>query len=175
MELIAKLAAAIYTLAAAWLPQTADKVDITKMVGQPVPAFSMNVASGQTEARQLTHENLKGRVVLIDFWATWCGPCKAASPTMQKLHATYRDRGLVVIGANCMEQQRGPSAARQYAEQNGYTYVMTYDNDELITRWSIAGVPTFILIDKNGTISWVGSGFGSNTAEQLEEKIKALL
>lgn len=176
MEILAKLAAAIYTMAAAWLPQAADKVDITKMVGQQAPAFSMSVASGApTNTTTVTKDTLKGKVVLIDFWATWCGPCKAASPTMQKLHTTYANRGLVVIGANGLEQQRGPSAARQYAQQNGFTYMMTYDNDDLMTRWSIEGIPTFILIDKTGTVSWVGSGWGASSAEQLEERIKRLL
>jgi thiol-disulfide isomerase/thioredoxin len=129
-----------------------------------------------TTGKTLNNSNLKGRVVLLDFWATWCGPCKAASPTMQALHAKYAKQGLVVVGANTFEHGVDPkTAATGYQKEHGYTYTFTYGNDALATSLGIRGIPAFIFIGKDGKVAKAMIGFGEQMAPMFDETAKSLL
>ncbi|XAM00958.1 TlpA disulfide reductase family protein [Phycisphaeraceae bacterium D3-23] len=150
--------------------------DPDTLIGKPVPAFSLNDIAGNT----LTPESLKGSVVLLDFWASWCGPCLATSPVMQALHEEWAGRGLVVIGANVSEFDEGqlthtPDAARAYAAEHSYTYTFTYGSDDLKTACGVQGLPTFILIDRDGTVVEVITGSDDNLQETLRHQIEELL
>lgn len=136
----------------------------TKMI-----PFSMKGYDGKT----LTNASLKGKVVIFDFWASWCGPCKKASPTMQRLHAKYAKDGLVVIGANVMESNM--KAALSYPKEHGYTYTFTKDNDALGKKLGINGIPAFIFMDKTGKISQVQTGFGPALDAEFEKTVRKLL
>jgi thiol-disulfide isomerase/thioredoxin len=113
-----------------------------------MPEFEMVTTAG----KHLTMKNLRGKVVLFDFWATWCGPCKAASPAMQKLYETFRSKGLMVIGADGMENEPGPGGAIAYAKAHHYSYTFTYGNDILEGHLGIRSIPAFALVDKHGVI-----------------------
>lgn len=140
--------------------------------GQPMLAFSMTSTKGET----LTNESLKGKVVVLDFWATWCGPCKMASPTMEKLNKKYAKDGLMVIGANTSEQSNADGAAAAYAKEHGYTYTFTKKNDALGEKLGISGIPCFIFIDKKGNVRDVAEGFDPGaTPAQFEQTVKSLL
>jgi cytochrome c biogenesis protein CcmG/thiol:disulfide interchange protein DsbE len=142
------------------------------VVGKPISAFSMRDLSGKTH----TDKTLRGRVVLIDFWATWCGPCKKASPIMERLHKTYGKRGLTVIGAN-VEGIDGDASklVRDYRAKHKYTYTFTVGNEDLGSKWNVEGIPTFILIDKKGIVRQVQVGTGPSWDKNLENLIKASL
>ncbi len=140
--------------------------------GKAMPAFSMTDTSGKVH----TNASLKGKVVLLDFWATWCGPCKAASPTMQKLHEKYAKQGLVVVGANVFEQGPGAkTAAANYAKEHKYSYTFTKGNDALAQKLGINGIPAFIFIGKDGKVAEVQTGFDEALATQFEATVKKLL
>lgn len=139
---------------------------------EPMAGFKMVSTKGET----LTNDSLKGKVVLLDFWATWCAPCKAASPTMEKLHKAYAQQGLQVIGANASEESDKEGAAAKYAKEHGYTYTFTKNNDSLAETIGISGIPCFIFIDKQGNVREVAEGFDPDaTPAQFEAKVKELL
>ncbi|MCG9894017.1 MAG: TlpA family protein disulfide reductase [Fimbriimonadaceae bacterium] len=152
---------AVVGLAAAAFAQPRAKV--LGLVGKAMPAFSMKTVDGKT----LNNANTRGKVVVLDFWATWCGPCKAASPTMQALHRANASKGLVMVGANGLESAAGPKPARDYAAKNKYTYTFTYDNDKLMERIGVQGVPTFIVIDRRGTVRYVATEWSEKTKREL--------
>lgn len=139
-------------------------------VGKPIPSFTMTDLAG----KKITNASLKGKVVLIDFWATWCGPCKAASPSMEKLHKTYAKQGLVVLGANTGDDNSKQKAAA-YKKEHKYTYNFTVDNDKLAQAWGVTGIPRFILIDKKGVVLIDQTGFDSSVVTKLEAAIKKAL
>lgn len=141
------------------------------VVGKPVPAFSMTDLAGKKH----TDRTLRGKVVLLDFWATWCGPCKAASPTMQKLHQSYSKQGLVVIGANTWEQTKGIKPSQDYAKKHNYTYTFTHGNDNLAESWGIRGIPHFVLIGRDGKVLRVDTGFSPKVGQDMEKAIQAAL
>jgi len=149
--------------------------DTKSFVGKPMPKFALTTVQGAS----LTNENLRGKPVLFDFWATWCGPCKAAAPHVQAIYEKYKARGLVVIGANVFEgrggQPTGPKPALDYATEHKYTYAFTYDSDALAKALAVNGIPTFVLMDPKGTIDSVWVGFGKNTGEQIEARVQTML
>jgi len=115
----------------------------------------------------------KGKVVILDFWATWCGPCKAASPTMQKLHQKFAKQGLVVIGSNITDS---PKKAGDYAKEHKYTYAFTAGNDAYAAKLGIEAIPVFIFIDRNGIVQRVDTGFSSaSSPSSWENTVKGLL
>ncbi len=164
---VAMISAAALTLSSMGLAQERGQ----QHVGKPAPAFSMKTTTGAT----ITSQSLRGKVVLLDFWATWCGPCKAASPFMQDLHKRYFDRGLRVIGANAGERTRGAEPAKKYASDHGYTYTFTVENDAYFKTIGTGGYPTFVLIDKQGIVRNVWVGYADSRQSTMENAIKALL
>ncbi|MEJ5170634.1 MAG: TlpA disulfide reductase family protein [Fimbriimonadales bacterium] len=163
-------AAAVAGFAVFATAQRSDSVESFK--GKPMPAFKMTTVDGKT----LTNSSLKGKVLLIDFWATWCGPCKMAAPSVQKLHEKYAKQGLVAIGANVWEQGDSKKKAAEYAKQHKYTYTFTHSNDDLAKTLKINGIPTFLLVDKKGVIQMVQVGFDPKSTEQeMDKAIRRLL
>lgn len=139
--------------------------------GKAMPAFSMTTFSGQ----KITNASLKGKPYILDFWATWCGPCKAASPLMQKLHATYASKGLKVIGANMGESSGSMKEALGYPKKHKYTYTFTKGNDGLAGKIGVEGIPLFIFVDKSGKVAAVKTGYGPGADADFEATVKKLL
>lgn len=146
-----------------------------KLKGKPAPKFTMKGTDGKTYTNAL----LRGKVVLIDMWATWCGPCKAASPSMESFHKKYAGKGLVVIGANTFEAPEAAvskKAAIGYKKEHQYSYLFTYDNSKFAESLGVKGIPFFMLIDRKGIVRDVLVGFDeSKTRAQLEAAIKKVL
>jgi thiol-disulfide isomerase/thioredoxin len=148
-----------------------------KMANKAAPTWKMTTIDGKT----ITGAGLKGKVVLIDFWATWCGPCKLASPIMQALHEKYGSKGLVVIGANTSERDPSgnllntPKLAADYRSEHKYTYTFTYGNDAMKNAWGVQGIPTMFIIDKQGIVKKVQVGYDDKLQSVLEAAIKPLL
>jgi cytochrome c biogenesis protein CcmG, thiol:disulfide interchange protein DsbE len=147
------------------------------LVGKAVPKFKMTDLKGKT----LTPESLKGKVYLVDFWATWCGPCREASPILQQLHEKYGERGLVVIGANTSERgQDGKplktkEKAAAYAKEHKFTYTFTYANEDFAKACQVRGIPTMLVVDRSGVVRKVQVGFNKDLFKMLETAILPLL
>ena len=148
---------------------------VQEFTNKKMPAFKLVDTTGKS----LTNASLKGKVYLIDFWATWCGPCKAAMPTMQKLHNKYKGRGFMVIGANILERGGDKTAVAgkfQKAAKLSYVFAKnTPESEKLADQLKIQGIPTFLLVDKNGVVRLVEVGFSPSHESDLAKKIESLL
>ncbi|MDA0802780.1 MAG: TlpA disulfide reductase family protein [Planctomycetota bacterium] len=132
-------------------------------VGDAAPEFTLKTIAGE----EVSLASLKGKVVLLDFWATWCGPCKAAMPEMQKIADDYKDKGVVVYGINVWEKKE--DAAKKYIESKGFTYPTLLSGDDLAKQYGITSIPTLVVIGKDGKIAKTEVGFGG--AEALRKAI----
>ncbi len=143
-------------------------------VGDPAPDFSLSSGDGTT----VTLASLKGRVVLLDFWATWCGPCKMAMPGVQKIHEKYAGKKVSVFGVDTWE--RGSSEQKiekpkKYMAEKKYTYGLLFSGDDLAKQIGISGIPTFLVIGPDGKILHIGSGFDESGDEKLAAIIDTAL
>jgi thiol-disulfide isomerase/thioredoxin len=142
------LLAGIAALSSALFVNPALGQDFSRLNGKAMPPFVLTTIGG----KKITNRSLKGKVVLFDFWATWCGPCKMASPAMQKIYEAYSKKGVVVIGADTFERNPGPAGAKGYKAEHKYAYTFTYDNDGLARTLGIQAIPAFALVDQHGII-----------------------
>ena len=115
--------------------------------GRPVVNFSLESNSGVR--RELA--SLEGKVILLNFWATWCGPCRAEMDALENLHQTYADSGLVVLAINHIET---PREALEYITEEGYTFEVLYDYlGEVSALYQVNSIPTTLVINRRGVIS----------------------
>ena len=119
----------------------------SELMGKPADDFTLSDLKG---VKRVLSSHL-GNVVLLDFWATWCGPCRREMPIIAKLHQRYAKKGLVVYGVNCSESQ---SKAKAFVDKFGYTFPQLLDRDgDVQTRYQITAIPTVFIVDRKGNIS----------------------
>jgi len=119
------------------------------------PDFTLKTLEGQ----EITLSKLKGKVVLLDFWATWCAPCRESIPHLVELYKTYGEKGLEVIGMNV---DRGDTdTVRRFVKSMDIPYPIAVTPEEVSRDFGVTALPTTILIDKEGRLREKILGFNS--------------
>lgn len=119
--------------------------------------------------------DLAGKVVLINVWATWCGPCREELPELQRLHAAHNGRGLTVVGVS-VDRRGALRAVRAMADDFSLTYPIVFDPDsEAIADWAVRGYPTSFLVDREGMLRWRRDGIVRPDDAELGAAIEAAL
>ncbi len=132
------------------------------------PDFTLQTLDGE----EITLSKLKGKAILLDFWATWCGPCREAVPHLVELYRSYQDRGLEIIGVNL--DKSNPDAVRTYVKAFNIPYPIVIAPDEVVRNYGVTGLPTTILIDKEGKIREKFMGFNSTISKQMGTRVAEL-
>lgn len=114
-------------------------------------------------------QSYRGKVVVVDFWATWCGPCRRATPAVKTFYEQHREKGLEVVGVNL---DRDHEALAQYLDENKIAWpnLVGEDGQRLAETYNVRGIPTFMLVNRDGKVVEVGHSF-----EALQPKIEELL
>jgi thiol-disulfide isomerase/thioredoxin len=115
-----------------------------------------------------------GKVVLIDFWASWCGPCKASFPVLDQLQKEFGSRGLIVLGINVDKE---PAAMQQFLKDHPVSFTVVQDkHQKLVEEAAIEGMPTSFMVDRAGKIRFVHRGFvGDKTEKEMRAHLEVLL
>jgi thiol-disulfide isomerase/thioredoxin len=138
-------------------------------VGDSAPAFDLAMADG----RPVSLASLRGNVVYVDFWASWCVPCKRSFPWMNALQERYRGQGFAIVAINV--DKRRPDAER-FLRDVPATFPVVFDAAGATpAAFDVKGMPSSYLIDRNGMVVAVEEGFHDDHVAALEARIRALL
>ncbi|MCS7206344.1 MAG: TlpA family protein disulfide reductase [Dehalococcoidia bacterium] len=136
-------------------------------VREPAPDFTLSLFDGG----QFRLGNYHGQVVVINFWGSWCPPCRAEMPALQKVWETYQSQGLVLVGVNVQDTE---AAARAFLREAGVTFPTGPDSDGTITTaYRVVGFPTTVFINRQGQV--VRRWTGAITQERLTMLVEDLL
>lgn len=173
--------------------QIESQLKIQSMVGQPSPKFDFE---HWVNGKAITQEELKGKVVLIDFWAIWCDTCISTFPTLKELHTKYADQGLVIIGATehfgyqwdvdkgipIRGKSEVSSATEnetlvQFARKHDlkYRFGVTPSGSKMKESFGVKGIPHVCVLDKSGVVQMIRIGVSEENSEELDQLIKKLL
>jgi cytochrome c biogenesis protein CcmG/thiol:disulfide interchange protein DsbE len=143
-----------------------------QLIGKPAPTFALPIVANGTSANpMLSLSELQGSAVVLDFWATWCGPCQAEAPLMNKLAQQFHEKGLVVVGVDTSEPD---GQAKAWAHAHGLLYPIVYDtNNETAERYGVTNMPTLIVISRSGKVTAVREGLTNGS--ELETLVKGVL
>lgn len=134
----------------------------------PAPDWQLNDLNGKT----VKFSDFRGKVVILDFWATWCAPCRVEIPNFVELQKQYGDKGLRVLGVSLDEQ--GPEVVKKFVKQFGVTYPIVIGNQKIVEAYGgINAIPTTFVIDRQGRI--VSSHMGYDDKAAFENEIQSLL
>ncbi|RME10756.1 MAG: TlpA family protein disulfide reductase, partial [Bacteroidetes bacterium] len=152
-----------------WRANAAMKEELKEsMMNEPAPAFALKDLAGNT----VSLESLKGKVVVLDFWATWCGPCKASFPGMQDAVNKFASSDEVVfLFVDTWERAEDKAKnAKDFIESKSYSFhVLLDEENKVVEDFGVSGIPTKFIIDKNGNIRFKSVGFGGDNDALVEE------
>ncbi|MCX7174428.1 MAG: TlpA disulfide reductase family protein [Proteobacteria bacterium] len=136
--------------------------------GQAAPEFDLPGRQGTVKL-----SDFKGKTVYLDFWASWCGPCKQSFPWMNDMHRRYSGKGLRVVGINVDQKT---DDAKAFLKDNPAGFDVVFDQGGKTPRtYAIKGMPTSVLIGPDGKILMMHNGFKDETRDELEHQIKLAL
>ena len=138
-------------------------------VQAPAPDFTLR----NTEGRNLRLKEQRGQVVLVNFWASWCGPCKQEMPHFNRLHDKYRSAGFVLLGVNIDEDAKlGAATAGRW----GLKFPVLLDTDKTVVRqYDLGSMPATVLIDRDGRVRHLHRGWHDGLDNTYERQIRALI
>jgi peroxiredoxin len=149
---------------AGWAARKLGKVAI----GDMAPNFTLEDMTGQ----RVSLSDFRGTVVLLDFWATWCPPCRVVMGALDSFYETHRKSGLVILAIN---QREKPESIRRKEGSREHTFRVLLDEDGRAgDAYGVEAIPVLVLVDRKGKIAWIKVGYDPNLETQLSEQLERL-
>lgn len=157
------------TLGAILILLGAASLAASSLEGQPAPDFALKSASGEN----LRLSEYRGDVVLINFWATWCGPCRQEMPLLDDLYGRYQRVGFNLLGVNIDDDSR---RAMQMVDELGVTFPVLFDEKKEVSKlYRVEAMPVTVLVDRAGRVRHVHYGYKPGYEEKYLTQIRSLL
>ena len=154
-------------------PGPESGADSAGLVGNPAPDFHVQALSGGRGDVSL--KEFRGNVVVLDFWGTYCGPCKHSFPKLQDLHASYASRGLRIVGIS-EDEADDKSKIATFANAYGAKFTIGWDEDKAVAhRYRPDVMPSTYVIDKKGIVRFVHVGFHDGDEVAMRKEVEGLL
>lgn len=148
-------------------PQVKERVAIKE--GGVAPSFTLKDLTG----KEVSLADYRGKVVIIDFWATWCPPCRKELPHIQKIYDKYRDKGVTVLA---ITSESNIEKVKDFIEEGGYSFPILIDRrGEANSAYGIRAIPMLFVLDKEGIIQHIHRGYSPEIEATLSKEIEDLL
>lgn len=140
-----------------------------KETNEPAPDFTLDSSQGEN----LRLEDFRGQVVMLNFWASWCGPCRREMPLMDDLYQQYKNLGFTVLAVNVDENR---DEAVRFLAKVPVTYPILYDSEGRVSeQYKVQAMPTTLMIDREGRVRFVHYGYTPGYEDDYEVQIRHLL
>jgi thiol-disulfide isomerase/thioredoxin len=139
-------------------------------IGQPAPAFSLPLRGGSAP---LGLEQLRGQVVMVNFWASWCEPCRKEFPLLDQIYKKYKPAGFTLIGVNVEPDAKD---AEGFIAKTPVTFPIVFDKDSSVSKlYHVSGMPTTVLVDRKGVLRWVHRSYVPGDENEYLNQVRAIL
>ena len=152
------------------LKLSTGKEQVVSVAAEPAQAFALKDLKGKT----VKLEDYRGKVVLVTFWATWCGPCKKEMPELQKFQQANRDKGVEVLAVN-IDDFNSRSKIKPFIDKNNLKVKVLLEDPEQLTRYNYRAIPALYVIDREGKIAHARTGYDPQLKEKLQHEIQAIV
>ncbi len=139
--------------------------------GTPAPDWELKNAKGE----KVSLKELRGKVVVLDFWASWCQPCKLGMPALEELHLRFKGSPVAVLGVNCRQRGLPVQDALDFVKQKKLTYEQLVEGDKVAQDYRVTGIPCIYVIDAQGKVAYATSGYQPKLHESIGALINSLL
>jgi thiol-disulfide isomerase/thioredoxin len=135
----------------------------------PAPQFSLAARGGS----EVSLAQYKGQVVMINFWASWCGPCRQEMPLLESIYKKYNKLGFVMLGVNVEPDSQ---LANEWLKQTPVSFPILYDKDSKVSKlYDVAGMPSTVIIDRGGKLRMLHRGYKPGDENEYLDSIRALV
>jgi peroxiredoxin len=166
------LAVIMLSTAALFAPVSCKKAETPlPVIGNRAPSFTVTDVDG----KKVSLSDLSGKIVILDFWATWCAPCKASTRELEKLHEKYKARGVVIMGVSMDTGKSAAEQVREFAGKNGLTYRMLMDDGRMSKAYAVRNIPAAFILDQQQKILKIYPGYLPGLGTMIERELDGLL
>jgi len=165
-----KIALRSYCLAALAAATVASATPTdTLRTGAPAPSFQLNSMGGKA----VSLDSLKGQIVLVNFWASWCGPCRKEMPILEQLNRQYRGKGVTLVGVNV---EPDSAAATDWLKATPVSFPILFDVDSKVSKlYQVEGMPNTVILDRKGNVRYIHRGYKPGAENEYLDQIRALI
>jgi peroxiredoxin len=137
--------------------------------GEPAPDFTLR-SNGGTNVKL---SELRGQVVMINFWASWCGPCRQEMPLLDQLYQQYADLGFALLGVNVEEN---PADAERMLKDTPVTFPILFDAENTVSKlYDVTAMPSTVIVDRDGNVRFVHKGYQPGYEDEYQTQVRALV
>jgi thiol-disulfide isomerase/thioredoxin len=137
--------------------------------GAAAPGFQLESAAGKT----VNLADFKGQVVLLNFWASWCGPCRKEMPILEQLQKQYKSKGFTMVGVNV---EPNSTDAINWLKSTPVSFPILFDKDSSVSKlYRVEGMPNTVIVDRNGKVRYVHRGYKPGEENEYLDQIRTLI